>query len=252
MIDEKTFNEACAKVIGISRDRVGIGTQSEKTLHLVLKNCFEPDESKHEVKIKRFIADIKNDYGITEIQTRAFNAMRKKLAFFLTLGNVRIVYPVPYEKNVIWIDPETGETSKPHKSPKKGSGFDIFAELYKIKPFLLDPRLSFSIVFLDMNEYKLLNGWSRDKKRGSTRHERIPTRYRGVLEIDSPDDYVKLIPEGLPAEFGSKDLAKSAHRTVYRARTALNVLAYVGAVELIGKNKRANVYEIKKTPPDHV
>ena len=60
-----------------------IGTYKERTLHAVLKKFFEPDESKHEIKYKGYIADIINDNGISEIQTTAFHKMRKKLECFL-------------------------------------------------------------------------------------------------------------------------------------------------------------------------
>lgn len=56
---------------------------SEKTLHAVLKNYYEPDENKHEVAIDGYYADIFNDSGIIEIQTRQLNKLRDKLAVFL-------------------------------------------------------------------------------------------------------------------------------------------------------------------------
>ena len=36
----------------------GIGTQIERTLHCVLTYYIEPDESRHEVRVGTFIADI--------------------------------------------------------------------------------------------------------------------------------------------------------------------------------------------------
>jgi len=41
--------------------------------------------------------------------------------------------------------------------------------------FLKDPNIRFKFVLVNMEEYRLLNGWSRDKKKGSTRYDRIPT-----------------------------------------------------------------------------
>ena len=43
-IDKERFEEAKKKVIGRDRQRLGIGTLSEKTVHAVLKNYYEPDE----------------------------------------------------------------------------------------------------------------------------------------------------------------------------------------------------------------
>ncbi|MFQ8702418.1 MAG: hypothetical protein ACLR9I_01075 [Eisenbergiella sp.] len=39
------FEAAREKIIGKDRERAGIGTLSEKTVHAVLKNYYAPDES---------------------------------------------------------------------------------------------------------------------------------------------------------------------------------------------------------------
>ena len=46
MIDREAFEAARKKVIGVDRKRSGIGTLSEKTVHAILKNYYEPDEEK--------------------------------------------------------------------------------------------------------------------------------------------------------------------------------------------------------------
>ena len=45
-----------------------IGEYMEKSIHSVLKNYFEKDEAFQEVKVDSYICDIKNEYGIIEIQ----------------------------------------------------------------------------------------------------------------------------------------------------------------------------------------
>ena len=40
MPDKKAFEEAKRKIIGIDRQRLGIGTLSEKTVHAILKNYY--------------------------------------------------------------------------------------------------------------------------------------------------------------------------------------------------------------------
>ncbi len=84
-VDEERFARAKNKVIGIKRERQGIGTLSEKTMHAVLKNYYAPDVDMHEIPIENFVADIYTGTEIIEIQTRSFNTMRKKLAAFLPL-----------------------------------------------------------------------------------------------------------------------------------------------------------------------
>ena len=57
-IDELRFEAAKNRVIGINRERQGIGTLSEKTVHAVLKNYYAPDTDMHEIPIENFVADI--------------------------------------------------------------------------------------------------------------------------------------------------------------------------------------------------
>ena len=45
MPDREAFEAAKSKVIGIDRQRLGIGTLSEKTVHAILKHYYEPDET---------------------------------------------------------------------------------------------------------------------------------------------------------------------------------------------------------------
>ena len=58
MPDKKAFEEAKKKIIGVDRQRIGIGTLSEKTVHAILKNYYEPDEDHQEIPIENYVADI--------------------------------------------------------------------------------------------------------------------------------------------------------------------------------------------------
>ena len=89
-IDELRFEAAKNRVIGINRERQGIGTLSEKTVHAVLKNYYAPDTDMHEIPIENFVADIFTGTEIIEIQTRSFQVMRRKLDAFLKIYPVRM------------------------------------------------------------------------------------------------------------------------------------------------------------------
>ena len=243
MYNHEAFQNALNKATDMSRIRQGIGMQSEKTVHLFLKNYLYPDENFHEVKIGRFVADICDQNRITEIQTRSFNAMRKKLEFFLESGyDVTVVYPLAALKNMCWINPETGDISKTRKSPKKMSIHDAFYELYKIKSFLKYDNLHFRFILLELTEYRNLDGWSEDGKKGSTRFDRIPSGIMGDIYVENISDYKKYLPDGLPDEFTSRDYAKCAKVSLKRAQTALNVLKYVDAVEQVGRKGSTLIY----------
>lgn len=244
MPDKEAFEKAKKKIIGIDRQRLGIGTLSEKTVHAILKNYYEPDEDRQEIPIENYVADIYEDGEIIEIQTRQFNKMRNKLEAFLPLYPVTIVYPIPREKWLIWIDEESGELSKKRKSPARGNVYIAFPELYKIKMFLKDPNLRIKLVFLDMEEYRLLNGWSKDKKKGSSRYDRIPTELVEEVDITCLQDYMQFIPYELEEEFTSRDFARAAHINVQLAQTVLNILYHVGVITRTGKKGNQYLYEV--------
>lgn len=224
-----------------------IGTLSEKNLHAVLKQYFEPRIENQEIKIGRYVADIVSENKIVEIQTRAFNLLRNKLDAFLGLEEITeltVVYPIAKTKWLCWIDKDTGEISKKRKSPKIGKIHDSFFELYKIKQQLTNPKLSFCFVLLDITEYRYLNGWNIDKKRGSSRCERIPNDIVEIVCIRSVNDYMQFLPESLPSRFTTKDYAKHTKLNLKSSQTALNVLNYVGAVKRVGKLSNMHLYEI--------
>ncbi len=247
MLDKKAFEEAKRKVIGIDRQRLGIGTLSEKTVHAILKHYYEPDEDRQEIPIENYVADICANGEIIEIQTRQFDKMRNKLSAFLPRYPVTIVYPIPREKWIIWIDEESGELSKKRKSPLKGNPYLIFPELYKIKMFLKHPNLRLRLVFLDVEEYKLLNGRSRDKKKGASRYDRIPTELVQEMEIDCPRDFMQFVPLELENAFTSREFAKAAHISLPLAQTALNILYHMETVLRVGKKGKLYLYEINET-----
>lgn len=244
MPDKEAFESAKKKIIGIDRQRLGIGTLSEKTVHAILKNYYQPDEDKQEIPIGNYVADIYAHGEIIEIQTRQFDKMRGKLQAFLPLYPVTVVYPIPLHKWIVWIDAESGELSRKRKSPAKGNPYMVFPELYKIKMFLKDPHLRFRLAMLDMEEYKLLNGWSRDRKRGASRYDRIPTEFVQELEIERPEDFMQFVPLELEGAFTSAEFAGAARINISLARVALNILHYMGTVQRIGRKERQYLYQV--------
>lgn len=220
--------------------------QSEKTLHAVLKNYMDPDEDHQEIPVDNYIADIYHDGQIIEIQTAHMDAMRAKLSCFLQKYPVRVVFPIPAQKWVIWIDPETGELQKRNRSPLRGSFFHAFKELYRVRPFLADPNLSFELLLIDMDEYRMLDGWSRDKKRGSHRYDRIPLYLQDRMLLTCPQDYMQFVPEGLPEPFTSADFARAAGYLRNGFSTVLLLLTEMGVIERVGKKGNAYLYQITR------
>ena len=244
MTNEERFQLAMEQVIGKEKIFRGIGTYGEKCLHAILKYYFEPDDSLHEIPVNGFIADIQNQHGIFEIQTRNFDKLRKKAAVFLDQGPLTVVHPILHQKWLCWIDEQTGTVSPKRKSPKTGTVYDAAKELYKIKPLLAHPNLTLCLIFLDAVEYRLLNGWSADKKKGSTRSKIVPSAFYRTVSFNTSNEYRNVfIPAEIPPPFTAKEVAMVTRARINQVRLLMTCLTSVGAIQKVGKRGREYIYQ---------
>ena len=112
--------------------------------------------------------------------------------------------------------------------------------------FLKDPNLRLKFALIDMEEYRLLNGWSKDKKKGSCRYDRIPSRLAEEVSVENVRDYLQFVPYDLEEPFTSEQFAKAAHIRKPLAQTVLNILTYVECVERVGKEGNSYLYKVKE------
>ncbi len=245
VVDRPKFLLICYRQNTEKNEGNGIGTFNEKRIHSVLKEYFDPDTSHHEVPYKGYIADIKNGDGIIEIQTSALNPLYAKLSAFLPDSRVTLVHPLIAEKSVSWIDPATGNISPRRTSPKHETAFDGLIELYNIRSHLGSGNLKIRFPLIEADEYRLKDGWSRDKKKGSHRYDRIPVQLFDIISLDSPEDYMRLyLPDPLRSkEFTTSDYASEAHAGKHAAYYALTVLTFAGVLEKCGKRGNNILYK---------
>lgn len=230
MTDNIRFAEARFRVLGETYDTGGIGTYMEKSLHRILKLYFEPDERLHEVSYLGKIADIMNESGITEVQTRSFGNLRDKLEKFLPTAHVTVVYPLHYEKYIRLIDRESGEISERKKSTKKCRVYDAFYELYNIRDLLSNKNLSLKLVFLNVEEYRYNGGRVAGKSRKKVRVECIPNTIHEIIDLNSPEDYRIFIPEDLPEEFCGADFGRAIGKRFKYGYSGIKILESLGVI----------------------
>ena len=204
-------------------DTPHIGTLREKRLHAAIKLYLCPDETCHErpvadmlaaadsldgqgttVAKRRMVADILADGRIFEVQTGGFFPLKEKIAWYLTHTpcHITVVHPIPAVRYLSWINPEDGSIISRRKSPKRGRVKDVAKELYWLSEFIGDPRFTLRLLLIELEEYRMADGWSRDGKRGSNRYERFPTALLGDVTLSTPADYAAYF---LPAALSSPD-----------------------------------------------
>ncbi len=223
-------------------ERFNIGTYKEKKLHKILKLYFEEETVYHEVPCEGFIADVLKDGNIVEIETSGFSGLREKLEAYLPLYHVTLVHPLAAAKSVSWIDPETGNISQKRRSPKKENAYDLLFECIYILDYITHPNLNILGVCLEIQEYRMLDGWSRNKKRGSHRYEQIPTDiFEGILLSDK-DSFAAYIPDSCMKDFTTAQFRKEAGINEYTARAVMKVLMKAGVIEKTGKKGNTILY----------
>lgn len=245
MIDNLSFAIAVNRATLAYEQQNGIGTYSEKLLHRSLKYYFEPDESKHEIEYLGSVADIRNEQGIIEIQTRSFGNLIPKLERFLENDKVTVVYPIIENKTICRYDPETGEAKAPKKSRKKGKLSDSLSEISIIRRFIPHDNLKIMIVMLNANETRLLNGKRKVGRKKTEKINCIPTSLNAIICLEKPSDYYPLLPDGLPGQFTAAEFERLSGLKNIGAHGALMLLLQLGLVTR-QKNGRAYVYSICK------
>lgn len=249
-VNKLRFANICYKhnISAVNKDNTAasIGILNEKRIHAVLKEYFEPRSKYHEVPYLGYVADIKNASGVIEIQTGSLYPLKAKLSSFLEESNVTLVHPVAAVKYLSWIDPATGDISPRHKSPKQNPVLSSLVNLYYIRQFLAQQRLMIRLVLLEVDEYRYKNGWSRDGKRGSTRYERIPIDLIDIISLDSPADYLSLLPDSMKNanEFTVRDFSEAVKISRRNAYMALSAMTAAGAIKKDRRRGNVDVYTV--------
>lgn len=239
---KEAFKDSIDKYLGRKYDRKSIGLLQEKTLHSIVKDFYAPSEDKKEIRVGDFVADICYEDRIIEIQNGNFSHLKPKLEAFLPKYKVTVVYPIPYRKWLCWIDPETGELTK--RNPPHGTYnlYKIFRDLYSIRKYLMHPGFSLVLTCLEIEEYRILDGWSKDKKHGSHRYDRIPLCLIDEIEIKGPKGYNRFLPDELAEEFTIKEFQKLVKFRGRYFSSVIHVLEDAGLIERSGMKKRAYLY----------
>ncbi len=220
-----------------------ITTYNERTLHAALKLQYESDTRYHEVPYLGYIADIKRENSIVEIQTGNFRHMKEKLAAFLPNNRVTVVYPLTEKKWIHILDPETGEFSPRRRSPKTGKIHHAFEELYQIREWLSHPNLTVIVQMMDVEEYRKKNVKYNGHRRKSLRCETVPISYGEKFVLHSVEEYLALLPE-LPEMFTAKMLAQVLKMDPYYAYSIIHCYEAAGLIQQVGLIGRAKAYAI--------
>ena len=167
----------------------GIGSLSERESHAILKNFYCPDPSCQEINIGGFVADISDSSGITEIQTRGFGKLRRKLQCFLpNYPGCALCCRLQRCAGSSGSTPQSGELLSRRRcapAPRCCSSVSRTASLDLLWPA---DSLRVTLAMLECEEYRLKDGRGPDGKKGAHRSQLLPLRLMEEIELSCPAD----------------------------------------------------------------
>lgn len=201
-----------------------IGTQSEGSLHAALKLHVSQPGDRFEVPLHGFVVDVLRGDTCIEIQTGGFAAMGNKLDRLLADFHVHVVHPIAVDS---WIERRDHPT---RKSPKHGCLHDVFTELVSVPTMLDHPNLTIEVLLVQVDVLKVADPTLR-RRRGGWRT--VDRRLRTIVDrhgLRTPADLAALLPDGLPVEWTTRDVATAGR---IPRRTAQQMAYVLRANELV-------------------
>lgn len=230
--------------VNVKYEENGINTQNEKSLHADLKRWYGRPGDRFEARVEGSIVDIVSDELLIEIQTRNFLALSKKLSKLCKTHNVRLVYPVPREKYIVYTD-KHGAVLKRRKSPKSGRLLDVFNELVSIPELAADKNLSIEVLLVDVEETRCQDGRGSWRRKGNSIVDRRLIGVFDSIRFDSLEDFKGIIPDGIEQPFSNKSLARAMAIPVSVAQKITYCYRRMDIIELCGKKGNELLFCLK-------
>ena len=197
-----------------------IGGLNEKSLHRQLKEHYSNNTSMVEESVDGYVVDIVNPEGLIEIQTANFSGIKKKLTALLQEHKVKLVHPVAAE-TMISVYEKNGSLRSRRRSPKRGTLSMAASELLYIADLLTHPKLSVEIAIIRQEEIRYDDGRGSWRRKGVSIEDRLLVEVLETHQFLNNTDYLRLLPDDLPARFGNREISVKLKGTNKRGKTRL-------------------------------
>jgi len=222
----------------------GIGTLNEQPLHAALKNWYAREGDQLEVQVDGYVIDILHDTRLIEIQTGHFSALKTKLFALVEEHPVTLIYPIAREKWLYKLPKPDWEAPRRRKSPRRGRLEEVFAELVSFPELLAEDHFELRVALIHEEEVRRFTGRKLWWNNG---WERVERRLLDVVEehtFSRPAALRALLPEDLPGEFTTADLAQALDMNRTLAQKMAYCLRKLDLIVQVGRAGRALVYSL--------
>jgi hypothetical protein len=217
------------------------GIDLERSLHRQLKERYGPEVGGQlEVAIGEFRVDaVAADGRLIEIQLAPLRQLKRKLARLLPSNAVEVVKPVIVARRVIQRIEPGGIDLSARRSPKRGAFIEVFEELVGLVHLFPHANLTISLLAVEVDEIRI----KRRRRPGYSVVDRVLKEVVETFALKEADDLWSLLPEGLPDQFSSQDLAERIGRSLQFAQRATYCLRRSGAAKVVAKLGNRLIYE---------
>jgi len=221
----------------------GFSTLGEKPLHAQLKEWYARPGDRLEEPVDDFIVDIYRDGHCLEIQTANFSAIRRKLWWLVETHPVRLIHPIPLEKQIVRLDGDGVTELGRRRSPKRRGLLNLCEQLIYLPTLLAEPNFSLEVLLIKEEERRIHRPDRNWRRKGWAVVER---RLLEVIEsrlFEEPADLLALLPRRLPPEFTTADIAELLPAPRRQAQQLVYCLRALELIRITGKRSRSLLYE---------
>jgi hypothetical protein len=213
----------------------------ERSLHRQLKERYGPEAGgRSEVAMEGFRVDaVASDGRLIEIQSAPLGLLKRKLASLLPSRAVGVVKPVVVARRVIRRLEPGGIDLGARRSPKRGALIEVFDELVGLAHLFPHANLTIDLLAVDVDEVRV----ARRRRPGYSVVDRVLKAVVGTVSLKEAADLWSLLPEDLPDQFTSTDLAGRIGRPLRFAQRATYCLRQSGAARVVAKLGNRRVYQ---------
>jgi len=223
----------------------------ETSLHRDLKALYAGEDAQTEVTLGAYRIDVVSGDQLVEIQHGSLAAIRDKVRSLLAEHRVLVVKPIVATKRLIKQSARGGRVTGRRMSPKRGRLLDLFDDLVYFTRVFPHERLVLEVPLVEIEEWRY-PGHGRRRRWRATDHEVEDQKLiavREVYRLRTAADVGRLIrrPRPLPRPFHTGHLAASLGVERWFAQRIAYCLRKIGAVEEVGKQGNARMYQFGKT-----
>ena len=221
----------------------------ETTLHRQLKEHYAAEGAAVEQRVGRYRIDVVAGRELIEIQLGSLSAIRDKIAALVQRHRVRLVKPIIARKLLVKQHRAGGRVVSRRNSPKRGELLDLFEELVHFTRVFPHPRLTLEVLLVEIEEWRY-PGHGRRRWRRDSDHQVEDQRLVAIEAVErfrTAADLCRLLPKKLPRPFHTGHLADSLDKERWIAQRMAYCLRHIGAIQSVGKERGAWLYEVKAT-----